>query len=1079
MQPGNNYVNIIGQRGELPLNPMNEYTLGDGRVVRIPNKPVRRQDIMDTLQRRLGLKIYQGRVKGKTRLGFYRIGQGSVRIKNANDLEVTAHEISHWIDDRHPWVSRLYKQYDSEIREVSYDVTKDFEGYAEFMRLWFTQDYQARLVAPGFYDAWMSALNDHPGLDRVLKEIQEQMHAWHLQGANKRLQDRWGRSDVSILDRARKIYTRIGDRALQKVFDGLRPFKTIERELRGRMLDASRSAYKSFRLARGGRMLMDGVLRRGTVNWDENGDIVFTGKGIKAIFDPVSDRMIEMQNYMVARRAQELMQQGRENLVRPDEIAAGLRLGEQDPQLREVFEEWLAFNQRMMDFYEASGIVSAETRAVIEEANKNYVPFNRIVEHTLGDPRAQSGGSSPFMRLKGGTQNINDVFESIIGNTAHMINMSLINVAKRNFYQMIDADQTQEAGKYAQKIPKDVKPVGIDKEQVIKTVVEGMGLDMSWYRMASTGLVSSPEEATVVAMIDQMALGMDDFVTFFQMGQDPKGNVDYYLDGGNKVFYEIGDPMLMEAIQQIGPRQYNLAANMLGGFANVLRRGVTITPTFQVKNFIRDSMNAFTLSKGEIVPVAGASKALLERMYNDEHYWDYMINGGGFVGMADADGINRDRVIDGGRAVWEKLDTTLSAFEYANRIAEYKALRKQGVSRREAALAGREISSDFSMRGSSEILRWFTLSVPFMNARLQGLYRNGRELASLEEGRMKFAGAQAFSYALRSMMSIMLPSLILYALNREDERYEELPDWVRDLSWVIFTGEGEDDYVMIPKPFETGMVWGTLPERTVEYMYKNDQKELADALLWMALETFSMNIVPQAFQPWDDLRRNKNFTGAPIVPQYLENVEPMEQYRQYTSEAMIALGRKLNISPLKAEYLVRGYFGTWGNWGLGMADYMVGDIMNRGEDPSTTWRDNILLSPFVDDGPLRRTNSENDLYEMLQETKKVANTVRMITDRSPERLEGYLGDKRTEVLFTLNNDLGRWSRDMRELSNAIDAIGADPQLSADEKREQIFELRRARNNISRQVRDNINPETVERIVREAEAAAAEAGAGEK
>jgi hypothetical protein len=294
---------------------------------------------------------------------------------------------------------------------------------------------------------------------------------------------------------------------------------------------------------------------------------------------------------------------------------------------------------------------------------------------------------------------------------------------------------------------------------------------------------------------------------------------------------------------------------------------------------------------------------------------------------------------------------------------------------------------------------------------------------------------------------------------------------------VIFTGQSEDDYVMIPKPFETGMVWGTLPERMFEYMYKNDEKELADAMLWMLLETFGFDFVPQAYQPLDDLRRNKNFTGAPIIPEYMQDLEPMEQYRAYTSDAMIALGRKMNISPLKAEYLVRGYFGTLGNWSLAMADNMVGDIQGTGEEPTRTWRENILMAPFVDDGPLRRTDSENDLYEMLQETTMVSNTVRMIADRSPERLEGYLSQPKKEILFGLNKDLAGWAQDMRELNNAIDAVQADPTLTGDEKRETIFDLRRARNEISRAVRQNINPEFVDELVEEAEAATRQIRAG--
>lgn len=1098
---GSNYVGIIGRAGNLPYNANHEYVLGNGETVKIPDKPVRRKHIMAVLQRKFGVHIFQGRVKG-AKLGFYRPGTGQIRIKFQNDLEVTAHEVSHWLDDRYPWIGRLYSHYKTEMKGVSYDVTKIYEGYAEFMRLWFTQEHMAREAAPGFYDAWMAAVKERPELSEVVMPLQQLMHAWHIQGARARLEDRYGRDDISFIDRANRIIDKAGDYLLRQVFDEIRPFKVIERHVRtaprtsnlrdrlhpgqkapgvadnieigaDRMANAAFSAYKNFRLARGAHGLMQAMVYRGTFNWGDDGDIKFTGDGLKAVFDPVSHKMTEMLNYMVARRAQELSEQGRENHVRPDEIRRGLQFGEEDPQLAKVFDEWRAFNSRMLDFYESSGLISSESRAVIDEMNKNYVPFNRIID-TLSGEKVRRGGSTPFMRLKGGTGNIADIFESIIGNNTRLVQMALINQGKRSFYQMLSAADNQTAGMYAEPLSRDVKPTQIQKEQVIKAVVTGLGLTMKWYRSAQTGVNVSKAELDLVVMLDRLSANLEPMVQFWKTGVEPKGeDVDYYFLKGEKQFWRINDDPgvgLMAAIQSLGPRPYNLALSILGGFANVMRRGVTLTPTFQAKNFIRDTMNAFTLSKGQIVPVFDATKALVERLYNDEHYWEYLVNGGGFSSMADAEGINRDRVLDSGKKIFHALDTVLATAEYANRIGEFKKLREKGWRARDAALAGREISTDFAMRGASDVLRWFTVSVPFMNAHLQGGYRNAREIGSLKEGRLKFAGLQAFSYALRALMAITLPSLVLYAFNKDDPRYQEFPDWLRDLFWIIFYGPGEDDYVLIPKPFETGMLWGTIPERAIEYYYKRDLKELADAMLWMVLETFSMNPIPQAYRVWDDLQKNKDFTGAPIIPEFLKGVDAAEQYRAYTSDAMIALGRKIGYSPIKAEYIVRGHFATLGTWALGLADMLVGDINNSGAKPTKDWEDNILMSPFVNNGPLRRTHSERHLYDMLKETQVVANTIRLISQRSPERYESYISQPKKQVFDALNSDLRTWATEMRDLKLSIDMIRADPDLSGLEKQQQIFELQRVKNTISRAVRQNINPIEVQKMIDEVEAA---------
>ncbi len=1097
---GSSFVASIGKHGDLPVNADHGYQLGNGDTVIIPDKPVRREMVIKLMERLFPLKIRQGRTFGGGRkfTGLYYGGIGTIRIKYHNDLEVTAHEFGHWIDDHLPWIPNLYKQFDAELKGISYDVQKISEGWAEFMRLWMTQDYQARMASPGFYDAWMTALTERPELQADLEQIQQMMHAWYLQGALSRLSGKKGKADLSIRQRIDEFMHQLGDKILMKGFDYLRPFKQAERAIRGSVGDAIVSPYKKLRLAHGAHGIMQAIMHRGTVSWDENGDLVFSGEGLSQVFRDVEDDMDNMQLYMFARRANELLKQGRENHARPDEIAAGLALGAPDPatgaqsKYATTFEKWLKFNTRMMDFYEQSGIISAATRQTIEEHNKNYVPFNRVMD-VLGGQKVKRGGGSPFMRLHGGTSNINDIFESIVGNTAHMVHLSLVNDGKRAFYRMIEetmakrgtTDTDQAAALWASPIPTVVQRTQVQKDQVLNAMLKSADITMMEWRLMENGMfpeVNFDEAVAQHSMIKHMIDGMDELVGFWQFGQAPKGNdVDYFLDDGEAKYYEIGDRMLYDAINMLGPQPYNLAVNILGGFANVLRKGVTLTPTFQVKNFIRDTMNAFTLSRGHIVPVVGATKELAKRWYDDEHYWEYMLNGGGFAAMAQADGINSERVLDNPDKLGYFYDQVMGTFEVANRTAEYVALRNKGYTKREATFLGREISTDFAMRGSSKVLRVITISIPFMNARMQGLYRNAREVAEAPPGRKgAIIAGQAFSYALRSMLSITLPSLALLAYNYDDPRYKDLPDWIKDLSWVIFYGSGEDDYVMIPKPFETGMIWATMPERMVEYMRTKDGDELADAFMWMIQQTFALDLMPQFYQPIDDLRKNESFTGAPIVPEYLQAVSPPEQYRFYTSDAMIALSRMIDAgpdspdwvravgSPLKAEYLVRGYFGTLGAWALGVADWIVGDMNQGGTEPANTWRENFLLSPFVNQGPLRRTHSQDHIYDMVKQSREVVATINMIEQRSPGRLAEQLDDAKRRVLMEANDSLQMATKDMREIGKTMEMVNYSEDIDPDEKRRQLDALQREKNKIAAQVYAVINPQSLNKMIAEAQ-----------
>jgi hypothetical protein len=311
----------------------------------------------------------------------------------------------------------------------------------------------------------------------------------------------------------------------------------------------------------------------------------------------------------------------------------------------------------------------------------------------------------------------------------------------------------------------------------------------------------------------------------------------------------------------------------------------------------------------------------------------------------------------------------------------------------------------------------------------------------------------------------MIPSMILYMFNRDDERYLEQPEYVKDLSWFIPTGSGEDEYVLMPKPFESGMMWGSVVERMMAKLRGEEHgEEIVNAMLWMAMQTFGLDLVPQAFKPYDELRRNKNFTGAPIIPSYMEGVEPAEQYKAYTSDAMIALGRAMNISPIKAEHYVRGYFGTLGNWALGVADYSVGNLSEGGERIPGDWEDNVLISSFVNDGPLRRTKSENQLWEMLKESRKAVDTVSLMMERSPDRVEEYLADPEIQALHATNKAYERSSNKLRELRNAQASIRQAPSMSGEEKKALIFTVQRGINEVARAISREVGPTKIDKMV---------------
>lgn len=101
---------------------------------------------------------------------------------------------------------------------------------------------------------------------------------------------------------------------------------------------------------------------------------------------------------------------------------------------------------------------------------------------------------------------------------------------------------------------------------------------------------------------------------------------------------------------------------------------------------------------------------------------------------------------------------------------------------------------------------------------------------------------------VKSGLKIAAFSVALAIYNYDVERYEELPDWDKDAYWHFWIG---GEHFTIPKPFEIGVLFATIPERVVNSLILQTQG--SDKLLWSIkhnlLETLGLNPTPQLLRP--------------------------------------------------------------------------------------------------------------------------------------------------------------------------------------------------------------------------------------
>ena len=148
----------------------------------------------------------------------------------------------------------------------------------------------------------------------------------------------------------------------------------------------------------------------------------------------------------------------------------------------------------------------------------------------------------------------------------------------------------------------------------------------------------------------------------------------------------------------------------------------------------------------------------------------------------------------------EALRAFSEATEMATRLAEFDLAKKgyTGVRNRlfgkersplsnvEAGIEARDVTLDFGRHGKST--QSLNQTIAFFNAAIQGTDKMVREFKE-HPGQM----------LTKTFIGITLPSLVLWYLNKDDPRYQELPQWQKDIFWVI---PGNDTLYKIPKPFE-------------------------------------------------------------------------------------------------------------------------------------------------------------------------------------------------------------------------------------------------------------------------------------
>lgn len=528
----------------------------------------------------------------------------------------------------------------------------------------------------------------------------------------------------------------------------------------------------------------------------------------------------------------------------------------------------------------------------------------------------------------------------------------------------------------------------------------------------------------------------------------PKGNVIEYYDNGKVKYVEVSRPVF-ESMAGLNEASVGLLTKILSVPKNILTKGATLTPEFATRNPIRDQYSAWIQTQVGFVPFYDTARGLADVVGRSDVYYDWLASGGaqsGFVELSNNSIKKAINELDKHHRLLRKLNiiTTMSDFsqmmEMATRVGVYRAGLRSGKSSVEAGFVSRESTVDFARHGSKTADA--DAIIAFFRASMQAADRSAR--ATVKD---------PIGVALKSLVAITVPSVLLYAVNRNNPSYKEIPQWQKDLFWIVPIGGIN---FRLPKPLGYGQVFGSLAERFLEYLDTKDPDAFKGMIKSFATSfapvSDASDIVPTGLMPFIENSIGEGgysfFRGTDIVPRSKQDELPEYQYGPYTSETAKMLGKAFKYSPAKIENLATGFFAGSADYGFKATDALIDGIrksaqLEREPERNTALADIPVVKGFVVRDPESgQAKSFRDFYDNAEKVSKAYNSFKEAVKQGNTK---QANDIAQEYPYLVGGEfLPKMIETMSQYNAEITKAYGNANITADERESQLKMLYKAR-----------------------------------
>lgn len=1031
---------------------------------------VSRSKIIDLFKTAFNDPIRLGKFKQRA-AGIHKLWPKVTRLLQANDVETAAHEIGHNLhetlyggDAKTPLeqaknVAAALRPYLDELKPLAHYEPFEREGFAEFTRMYVTNPDVARDLAPKFYAKFEADLEaQYPEMRNALLEARDYYDSY-LQGTPQsriRAQTSYGQDKgklANIIDTVKKNLDL--DFLKTQFLDDVYPAKRLVAEAFGipvsevENLKDERNLYRSLRVLKGAVGKGDVFVLHETFNTKlekVNGSLRDILKQL-----PNEEAYREFNDYLIARRSIEKYDQ---------RVATGIEFGDAitvEKDLRDKYgklaKELDKYNDTLLQYGRDAGLLSPQQYSDIKQKNLMYVPFQRVMEKkagvSSGAGKLQAGKITK--KMKGSTRDIIAPVESVLKNTYSI----LINAEKNLSGQVLaKIAKMKNMGAYVEEVPTPVAlKAKISRDEIEKSVLKHL-------KETGQGDLLAMDEEGKMSLRPDLENIIPDLILKFGTTSYPAGEniISVYFDGKPK-YYEVSPELYEMWTKGIAPYTAGLLTKILRIPASYLRAGAILNPKFMMKNIVRDTWGSWLFTKygksikdpvGLFIDTLYSPLSMLSSAAGKSGlYVEWMKSGGGMSTMQSLDREAVTKKLDEVRKgiqphqVIKWLRQTSEISEEVNRLSEFgKALEVEGKTRlgREiSAFAARDLSVDFAKIGLQT--KMLNQIIPFFNATVQGGDKLLRTLGNAKDRK---------DFLPRILGFIVIPSLILAWLNKDDDNIKEFYEEEKDFNFITSVN---GQYIKIPVPFETGVLAHGLTQRMYSHFVKNDP-EAFEQFMGSILSAMCPNFIPTAGLPFIEAWSNKSFfTDSRIIPRAQEDLVSRYQYKNNTSTSARLLGRAMTYmlgqdtrskaaSPAIIDHFINSWTGGLGKQMINISDAVLESAGLGDKIPGVgqTILERSGFDAFTTRFPRASTRSIEKFYDNYADA-----TSRVKSFKHAEKMDIGTGEEREEAYQRIEKiydypTLQRAYKAIQSCQKEINNIYNDPSIEPELKTQMIDDL---------------------------------------